>query len=153
MIATEWSGEYAFQDIHIKIRLDRLDRDQGNNIQVVDYKTGSYYINRLWDARLEEVQLPLYYLALSQSHTQPIAMMIIQLDLKESKCLGIAQNPLFALSEPPMPWEDLKPYWEEKITLLANEYRQGLAIVSPNRGDVTCQYCDCASFCRRRLSA
>lgn len=140
VVATEWSGEYVYDQTTISLRLDRIDRDQEDHVWVIDYKTGDFKLNRLYDERLEAVQLPLYYLALSQSWEQPYGLMVMQLDLKTSKIQSLSDE-----------CETLKSQWEQGIQSLVNEYRQGVALVSPNRGDETCRYCDLAAFCRRGL--
>lgn len=140
VVATEWSGEYVLDKTTIRLRLDRIDRDQDGHLWVVDYKTGDFKLNRIYDERLEAVQLPLYYLAMSQSWEQPYGVMVMQLDLKSSKIQSVSEE-----------CASLQSQWEAGIEALVHEYREGIARVSPNRGDETCRYCDLATFCRRGL--
>lgn len=154
VVATEWSGSYQLEHCRVRIRIDRVDRDANNRLLLIDYKTGAFQLNRLWEDRLESVQLPIYYLSLAQKQKFPQALMVVQLDLKEITACGVCDEDsgIEDLTPTDKPLAEHGADWQQKLQVLVDEYRAGDAAVRPNRGEMTCQYCDLSALCRKGVS-
>lgn len=147
-------GEVRFS-VHIKA--DRLDRDDSGRTLLFDYKTGSALSRSAWLAgRIEEPQLPVYFLAASAAGKTPAAVAFARVRSGECGFQGLASEdvgieeirPYEGASEGlPTDWPALITQWRESINMLAGEFVTGRCDVSP-RGAGACQFCGLQPLCR-----
>lgn len=158
VIAIENRQQFELAGIKFSFRLDRIDKTAQDEIIITDYKTGQFKISELWGERPKSPQLGMYYLATAK--IQPKALMVIKLNSQECQFEGISASeigitgvkPIAQLKEKdeeiPEAWGSLYGYWEYRLNLLAQEFKQGVARIDPVQGKHTCQYCHLAPVCR-----
>ncbi|HEY5647768.1 MAG TPA: PD-(D/E)XK nuclease family protein, partial [Pseudomonadales bacterium] len=147
--ALELDTHAEFDQIGLRLRIDRMDRIQGDLV-VIDYKTGQVG-NRLNQDRLIDPQLPLYAL----SNPDIRGVLYAQVDEQQPRLKGIAAMNLDQRGiEPPMgdSWETQLDRWRGQIDTLTREVREGVASVTPYSKEV-CRNCHLQSFCRVSLEA
>lgn len=108
------------QEFLINIKLDRVDQLANGDLLVIDYKTGKI--------SNDDPQLPIY--SLSLPNIKKLMLAIIRPDKLE-------------LSEFELSKIDL-----ENLYQLATEFKNGVAIVKPKHGSMTCRICDLKYTCR-----
>jgi probable DNA repair protein len=142
---------------------DRIDRLDDGRLVIVDYKTGEPNVQDWFSRRIKEPQLPLYSFAVRE----PLAGAVFgQLKKGKVKYLGVAEeeavisgvSPPGAFSPDPqdphaapfaaMP--EIIAFWRQKIEILAEEVRLGVAVAAPVSGLTTCRYCPLGPLCRIR---
>jgi len=137
--------------IEFHLRIDRID-DVGEGLLLIDYKTGPASPNAVLGTRPEEPQLPMYALSLPDS----IAIGYAQITQNACRVTGWSQaladqTQDIRLSRPPAPfngsWDELKHFWSDGLTALANAFRRGVADVDP-RDAKACRECDLHALCR-----
>ncbi|MBS0288294.1 MAG: PD-(D/E)XK nuclease family protein [Proteobacteria bacterium] len=157
VIAIEEKRHFNLSKINFSIRLDRVDQNNLGEHVIVDYKSGQFSINALFGERIEAVQLPLYFCA-SYTDYHPKALMAIKLNAKACEFEGVSENEsdipgVEALTNintamEAITWRALNQYWTDKLTLLAQEFSEGIAKVAPMYAKTTCQYCHLSALCR-----
>ncbi|MBN9287540.1 MAG: hypothetical protein BGO43_04385 [Gammaproteobacteria bacterium 39-13] len=160
VVAIEKRQEFELAGIRFSFRLDRLDKTAENEIIITDYKTGQFKLSELWGERPKSPQLGMYYLA--SAKIQPKALMVVKLSSQECQFEGVSAKemgisgvkPIAELKERdeeiPQDWSGLHGYWEHRLNLLAQDFKQGVARVDPVHGASTCQYCHLGPVCRVR---
>jgi ATP-dependent helicase/nuclease subunit B len=157
VIATEKRLEANFAGLHFKVQIDRIDKlDDGSEI-IIDYKTGQAHISDWFSERPNEPQMPLYC---SVYDSDIKAMAFAKVNLQKIGIEGIGavsddwpaiKRLTFTTIEGNDPWQQQKTLWRQQLTLLAEEFKQGHAAVTPKEGEKTCEYCHLPSLCRIRL--
>lgn len=152
VIHTEIKQLIHIANCEIQTRIDRVDRHPDGTVSIVDYKTGQSNIDAWFDARPDEPQLPLY----AVSSEYPVSgLLFAKLRADEQAFYGISEND--STSENVIAvddlanfdsWEALLQHWREHLHALTETVASGTAEINPKYGEQTCQYCDCASFCR-----
>ncbi len=158
IVATEKRLEAEFAGLQLSLRIDRIDRlDNGDEI-IIDYKTGLVHVDDWFSDRPNEPQLPLYC-SLYDNDIKAIAFAKVHLQKIGLEGVGVVDDTWTAISSKRLcfskiegidPWQQQQALWREQLTLLAEEYKQGYAAVSPKEGDKTCQQCHLPSLCRIR---
>ncbi len=115
------------------------------------------------DERPDEPQLPLYAI-IEEGHIY--AVVFGQIRRGEMKFVGLAEDPggdkdkenksgipevktlsKSRISKDFESWQGLFDFWDQNLTKLAKNFRDGDARVDPYKSN-TCDYCDLGSFCR-----
>ncbi len=137
--------------VHIDVRLDRVDRI-GNDLLVIDYKSGASGYPRWDQAPPREIQLLLYREALRQQGHDPAGLLTWHLLPDRVRAGGALADDLKlpATLQPRRTLVDFKlakSQWTPWLTDLAREFWQGDARLQPRKN--ACQRCDLTLLCRR----
>lgn len=157
VIATEKRLEVDFSGLQFKVTIDRIDTlDDGSEI-IIDYKTGQAHISDWFSERPNEPQMPLYC-SVYDSDIQAMAFAKVNLQKIGLEGIGAVNDDwpaikrlTFTTVKGEDPWQQQKMLWRQQLMLLANEFKQGYAAVTPKEGEKTCEYCHLPSLCRIRL--
>lgn len=150
MIATEEWRTILFEDIELHLRVDRVDELADGRCVIIDYKTGVVSKNDWETDNPNDPQLPLY----AVTSAQEVAAIAFA-SLKRGKLGFVGQGDVNPDSDDCLPgikqdadiaWQDRLDAWEQLLIQLANDFRQGKAIVDPTV--MACRYCDLHSLCR-----
>lgn len=136
----EWQSQLTYAGFEFKLRIDRLDQLQNGQVFIIDYKSGSLEKGSSWcKARLQNIQLPLYAVALEQAgEVSPAGVAMLQLKLGEFDAYGISADPdavckgvqltggkRGALAKQFSDWSAVMDFWRTSLSLLAAEIQAG----------------------------
>lgn len=134
----------------LDLTVDRIDELADEQLVIIDYKTSSKD-HKLWEGeRPEEPQLPLYSL-LEKDKTQGLLFGV--LSSSDPGYKGLMNDPVSLLEngknglKKADDWNEIMNAWEQVLSRLADEFRQGRAEVAP-LNDKVCTYCHLAPVCR-----
>jgi probable DNA repair protein len=156
VVGIEQSREATFAGLHLKLRVDRLDRvDDG--LVIIDYKTGKAETSQWRGARLDAPQLPLYA-SLQSQEVAAIAFASVSAQSArfrgvgsgEGIAEGIVAAGKFALTEDKQSgftWQEIRDRWSGWLASLARDYAAGQASVDPKQPQ-TCRLCHLSTLCR-----
>ena len=145
--ALEAEQRFAIGGVEVTMKADRIDRLASGGEMIIDYKTGKTSVNDWFGERLNEPQLPLYALAQGRA-TEAITFA----SLRPEKCAfqGVSKDEAVAkgIVQSKIDWQVQQGLWRDALTNLAQEFRQGRAVVAPKEGAKSCAYCDLGPLCR-----
>lgn len=129
---------WAYQNLSLSMRLDRLDQLADGSVVVLDYKTSLNRRNPLDDwlrPRPIELQLPLYAAHLQQQGEEVGGAALAWLNTRSPGVTGYAQQPFGDVTTPEsaskkydLPdWESQVQQWQQAIEALAAEFCAGYA--------------------------
>lgn len=158
VLSNEQAIHFSLGGAKWQLRCDRIDRlDDGSEL-LMDYKTGKVSLHDWAGPRPSDPQVPLYCIAKGGA-TVGVAFAQIRPGLKEMALKGIAieqeiapgmQSPdQLTNVELPKTWEEIKSFWRDTLSELAQQYITAYAVVDPDHA-TTCRYCDLHSLCRIR---
>ena len=154
----EWSLPLNIAGLTLTLKLDRVDALGGGGHAIIDYKTGQVEKPSAWFAeRPRAPQLGVYAQAL-QAVSPPIdvrAAAYARLKVGEIGAIGLAADTelwpalmdVAALREPNT-WEGVAHRWQQQISSLAVELREGVATVTPRDNGAPCRTCGLQPLCR-----
>ncbi len=159
VFAAEHEAVLSLAGVDFDLRIDRIDQIHSEGgLLVIDFKTGPVNPNSVMGERPQEPQLPLY--ALSVANVGAIAF--AQVRTGECRMVGwtdrhhidaFAGDGVRLNAAPPVEfggsWDALVQSWRDRLTLLADEFRNGVAAVKP-RDTLACKQCDLHALCRIR---
>jgi len=141
--------------IELSTKMDRVDRLEDGHRLVIDYKSGKVSGSDWEGARPRVPQLPLYAVMLEQV----AAVLYGQLRADEVGYRGAQQDQLLAgvskrhcKVDMPEAWQQQLAQWHEAVERLATEFRNGISVVAPLDGAVSCQHCGLQPLCRVEFS-
>lgn len=155
--ATEENVNWNHSKLSLNFRIDRIDQLEDGSLVLIDYKTGKKVAYKWFDDRPDDLQLPLYQLAISEKTGKKIsATLICQINAENVGLFGTTDlatlhpdlKPLSESRSYTGTWTQLQSRWNTIIHSLVEEFEDGLLAVAPTRGSVTCQYCDLKPLCR-----
>jgi len=152
----EEAVELEINGLTVKGYIDRIDKIHNIGFAIIDYKSGSKTSAAWFGERPDELQMPIYALAMQN---KVAAIVYANLKANDMGFNGISiENDIFSeikaydhLSEARrrgLTWTELMPYWKETLNQLAEDYKRGLAIPDPKNKAQTCQYCKLETLCR-----
>lgn len=157
ILHNEQEINWAHSKLSLTLRIDRIDRLEDGSILLIDYKTGRHANYRWFDERPDDMQLPIYQLAITSAGDDTVAAtLIFQLNAENTGVISPMQLPNFGAQltvssqakQFAGDWPALQEYWNAAIYGLAQEFEDGLLAIAPTRSHTTCQYCDLAPLCR-----
>ena len=159
LLSQEKSYEWQHGNLHLTLKMDRVDQLSDNSLALIDYKTGKHATTRQsWlQERPEDMQLPLYFVVASKSEEKAIgALSIAHVNIEKIEFCGLAATDSFGHLLKPVndddkieyTWDELGELWSKRIALLADEFINSKANVNPVNDEKTCLYCGLQSLCR-----
>ena len=152
----------------LEFKIDRIDLLADDSLCLIDYKTGNSIPLPGWTGeRPSYPQLALYALALESLKPEDSKRLLSVLvvgqvksgdthfkgfSVKESYYADPGNRQVPSLEKSRLPenlrdWTALQSHWQETLSALAQEYKDGHAEVNP-QDSATCQYCDLHGLCR-----
>ena len=156
ILHNEKTVSWQHSQLSLKLRIDRIDQLADGSVALIDYKTGKFTNYKWFDDRPDDLQLPLYQIAVSKQSDQPVsATLIFQLNAENIGLISPMELTDFGAEVKVSRqakffeggWPALQDYWNKSIHALAEEFESGLIAVAPTRG-TTCQYCELGPLCR-----
>ena len=146
----ENSYEIKIRNIKFKIRIDRVDRIDGNNKLLIDYKTGKNVISRkaLFSNDLTDLQLPIYACFSPINGLSGVA--IGHINRGKINLYGVLSSDSNTISKQLSSkidnsvikdWHSLTNLWRNKIEKIVEQYLSGNAAVSFDE-NIDFTYCD-----------
>ena len=153
----EHAMERELGGLVLKLQVDRVDRI-GQDLLVIDYKTGKATPTQWRGARMDAPQLPLYAVLHAG---RPTGIAVARVGATEAGFLGVASEPAvvdgllpavkFKLTEDEQSgfdWRQIGEHWYAWLERLARDHAAGRAEVDPKRGAMTCRQCHLGALCR-----
>jgi len=162
----EQDCELSLSGLDLKFRIDRVDLYDNNEIEIIDYKSGSTNYKNWFGVRPTEAQMPAYVLSQQDKN-------IFGLSYARIKTGEVAQSGLSFINEDnsdkkvlvterfinnkkvtPIKISSIDSYeklviqWEKSLSRIAEGIKSGFMPVSPKDQSQTCNYCDYRSVCR-----
>jgi len=157
ILHNEKDVSWQHSQLSLNLRIDRVDQLADGSLALIDYKTGKFTSYRWFDDRPDDLQLPLYQIAVSADTDQSVsATLIFQLNAENIGLISPLELTDFGADVKVSKqakffeggWPALQDYWNKSIHALAEEFESGLIAVAPTRGTTTCQYCELGPLCR-----
>jgi len=150
VVQVEKRRTLAIGGLELDLTVDRVDEVNGGHHVIVDYKSGDKDHKAWQGVRPDEPQLPLYTL-LEKDKTRGVLFGVMKPDSLGYKGLLADHHLLVSaktkgLMEAP-DWAQQMQDWQTVLEQLAEEFRQGHAVVAPKNEQV-CTYCHLAPVCR-----
>jgi len=157
VVETERKLELEIGGLELSLRVDRMDR-VGDELVVIDYKSGKTSGSAWRGARMDSPQLPLYAVL---HPAQPTGIAFAGLGAVRTAYVGVGRDGAviagfksaekFALTdarESGFAWPAIRAHWRAWLERLAADFRDGHAEVDPKRAADTCRLCHLAALCR-----
>lgn len=152
VVAQEVKQTLEIGGLEIHTRVDRIDELADGTQLIIDYKTGKVSAGKWFGECLQEPQLPLY--SLQSGMTSAISFAVVNKETcmwegvaaKDIDVPGI-QSLADCQYSPETLWSAQLHLWQEQLTHLVNDFREGRAAIAP-RTPRACDYCPCATVCR-----
>jgi ATP-dependent helicase/nuclease subunit B len=162
VVETERALALSIGGLELKLRVDRVDR-VGEELIVIDYKTGKVQSSAWRGARMDAPQLPLYAV-LHPDH--PAGLAFAGLGAARAKYVGVSRDgqafsglqpaakfPLTEDKETGFEWPQLVAHWHAWLARLAEDFAAGRAEVNPKLAADTCRRCHLETLCRVEAAA
>lgn len=157
VVETERSLTLAIGGLALGLRVDRVDRI-GEELVVIDYKTGRAQGAPWRGARMDAPQLPLYAVL---HPDQPTGIAFASIGAARAKYVGVGRDGAaidgiepaekFRLTEDRQngfSWLAITAHWRAWLERLAGDFAAGRVEVDPKLAAETCRHCHLAALCR-----
>ncbi|MGD2119649.1 MAG: PD-(D/E)XK nuclease family protein [Chromatiales bacterium] len=149
VVEREQDKNISIGGLVLRTQVDRIDELNDGSHIIIDYKSGSRASSNSWTTpRISEPQLPLYSL---NEDGQLVALTLAQVNDSSMGFKGVALHDdilpgIKAFKhEDFADWQALQQHWRNSLTVLAEQFRTGVAEVTP----LDCQYCAYPALCRK----
>lgn len=151
----EQEAELNLDDLHISLRLDRMDTLETGEKLLIDYKTGEAKTGAWFGDRPDEPQLPLYSLlfpndligiAFAQIRAGDVAFKGVAGE--EVAIHGVKSFEKLRYAQEMESWGEVCSSWRETMKKLVRDFMDGEARVNPKHYPQTCTYCALKPLCR-----
>ncbi len=159
---TERPLELEIGGLELCLRVDRTDRI-GDELVVIDYKTGKVNATAWRGARMDAPQLPLYAVL---HPGRPSGIAFAGIGAARASYVGVGRDGAsiagmkpaekFALTEDEetgFDWPAIMAHWRAWLERLAEDFRNGRVDVNPKLAADTCRLCHLATLCRVEAAA
>jgi ATP-dependent helicase/nuclease subunit B len=157
VLETERRLDLEIGGLELRLRVDRADRI-GDELVIIDYKTGKANAKSWRGARMDAPQLPLYAVL---HPGRPTGVAFAGVGAARAAYVGVGRDgnviagmkpaERFALTEAEetgFAWPEITRHWRAWLDRLAADFRDGRAEVDPKLGADTCRLCHLAALCR-----
>jgi ATP-dependent helicase/nuclease subunit B len=157
VVETERPLSLPIGGLELKLRVDRLDR-VGDQLIVIDYKTGKVQNSAWRGARMDAPQLPLYAVL---HPGRPTGLAFAGIGATRAKFVGVSRDgeglpgllpatkfPLTEDKQTGFEWPDVLAHWQAWLARLAEDFAAGRAEVNPKLAAETCRHCHLGALCR-----
>lgn len=146
VLKTEESVEYELAQATLRLRIDRIDRQDDGGLLLIDYKTGRPSIQEWFSSRPDAPQLPLYLLALGESVE---GLGYFRVRPGEENYIGLTSSPFSKMRKlDASRWEKYRQEWREVLSSLMHSFLAGESKVDPKRYPGSCRHCGLSTLCR-----
>lgn len=140
-------------ELHINIRIDRIDALENEQYLLIDYKTSNMNIKNIAELPLRSPQLPLYLMSKHAFVPNGVAWFVV--GKEQNGMLGLSAHSLEIEGVMPVSqlnstitWDEQLQAWHSELHRLSQNYVGGYLVLKPIDGSQTCRLCDLSSFCR-----
>jgi probable DNA repair protein len=157
VVETERALGLAIGGLDLLLRVDRVDRI-GDELVVIDYKTGKIRAAAWRGARMDAPQLPLYAVL---HPDRPTGVAFASAGAARAKYVGVGRDgeaipgmktaekfPLTEDQEKGFAWPEIAAHWRAWLEQLAADFAAGRVDVDPKLGADTCRLCHLGALCR-----
>jgi RecB family exonuclease len=157
VVETERPLALPIGGLELTLRVDRLDRI-GEELIVIDYKTGKVRNSAWRGARMDAPQLPLYAVL---HPGRPTGLAFAGIGATRANYVGVSREgagfpglqsatkfPLTEDKETGFEWPEVLAHWQAWLARLAEDFAAGRAEVNPKLAAETCRHCHLGALCR-----
>jgi ATP-dependent helicase/nuclease subunit B len=138
----------AIGPLHLELRADRIDRI-GDDLVLIDYKTGAATKAEWNGDRPDQPQLPLYAVAGGLENVKALMLGFVKVGKDGMKMDGLADDPkAMGLKSRGVNFNDQLDAWSVDLPRLAEEFVWGIADADPKDYPTTCEFCAQRVLCR-----
>lgn len=156
VIESEKECFFRIADLDLRLRIDRVDEIENDEIILIDYKSGSTTPSlrpESWRlTRSDNLQLPLYFFAYQATSKKKVTGLVFaQVNSEELKYNSLLKSDNFCENSKRISnekWGELQQIWEANIYSLAKEFKEGVVYVDPLPKASVCTNCKLNTLCR-----
>jgi ATP-dependent helicase/nuclease subunit B len=148
VVQIEEQRTFDLNGLNVRLRIDRVDRLDDGKLILIDYKSGKSEARKLLGERPEEPQLLVYAAALGEDVDGVLLGKVKSRDVGLMGFTKHKEHPTSKVEVLAGGWEGRRAEWRQTVARLADQFRNGYAVVDPTKK--ACEYCEFKSLCRVR---